>query len=246
MPDPVEIDVAPELADVVADQLFGMGANAVSEEHLEVDGVQAVRLVADPDPELLATSGIHWRRHDPVPPVPVAPRSSIEVAGVAIHVDSAGAFGSGSHVTTRLCIDLVPAVVTPGASVLDVGSGSGVLGVAAAVLGAAHVVSIDIDPAAAAATVRTSALNTVSDLVVASTTPVGEVEGTFDVVFANLLIPIIEELGSELVGHLASGGHLVVSGILADQEDRATAALLPLVLERRVESDGWVALVLRC
>lgn len=244
MPDPVELLVAPELADVVADQLFVLGANAVSEEMVRSDGVELVRLVADPDPTLLAASDLDWQPHEPSPSTAPPPVTMLDIGGTSVEIDALGAFGSGSHPTTLLCAELVPDLVSEGDRVLDVGSGSGVLGVAAAVLGADAVIAVDIDAAAVDATARTAMLNGVADRVVASQTPIEEVDGRYDVVFANLLIPVIEELGPELARHTAPLGRLVLSGVLVGQVDRAVAAVAPMQPERIGERDGWAVVVL--
>lgn len=244
MPDPVELLVTPERVDLVADQLFGIGANAVSEELTTVDGIEVVRLVADPDPALLAASGLEWCPHRPEPSTPPSPRTVLDVGDVSVAIDATAAFGSGSHPTTRLCAQLVPDVVREGCRVLDVGSGSGVLGVAAAMLGATSVVSIDIDPAAVAATSSTASLNGVGENVRVSDTPLAEVDGRFDVVFANLLIPVIEELGVDLERRLAPGGRLVIGGVLVHQVDRAVEAVATLHVERTVELGDWVTLLM--
>ena len=122
------------------------------------------------------------------------------------------------------------------------GCGTGVLGVAALALGAGTLVAVDVDPAAVAATSRAVELNGLGDRAQVSPTPLAEVPGRFDLVLANLLVPIIEELGAELVAHLAPAGVLVASGVLAEQQDRAVAALSPLRVAQVHREDGWVAL----
>ncbi|MBS1838759.1 MAG: 50S ribosomal protein L11 methyltransferase, partial [Actinobacteria bacterium] len=175
---------------------------------------------------------------------------------VEIVLDAAHAFGSGSHPTTRVCVEALEGLADElaGARVLDVGSGTGVLGVAALVLGAGSLVAVDVDSPAVAATDRTAELNGVSDrLVEVSSRTVAEVSadhGPFDVVVANLLIPIIETLGPDLAAAVAPGGRLILSGLLADpslrQVDRALAAIgSSEVWEtgggRAADLHGWVA-----
>ncbi|RUP35946.1 MAG: methyltransferase domain-containing protein, partial [Gordonia sp. (in: high G+C Gram-positive bacteria)] len=151
-----------------------------------------------------------------------------------------------------LCLEVLEGLGAElaGARVLDVGSGTGVLGVAALVLGAGSLVAVDVDPAAVAATGRTAELNGVSDRVVeVSSRPVAEVtadHGAFDVVLANLLIPIIETLGPELAAAVAPGGRLILSGLLADpslgQVDRALAAVgANFGASNELDRDGWAA-----
>jgi len=156
---------------------------------------------------------------------------------IEVVLDAADAFGSGSHPTTRLCMEELERLnvdgLLVGARVLDVGCGTGVLGVAALLMGAGSLVAIDVDPNALAATRRTADLNGVNDRVIeVSDRTVSDVtaeHGPFDVVLANLLIPIIEDIGTEIASAVAPGGHLVLSGLIADpatgQVDRALAAV---------------------
>src|SRR5690606_33204208 len=139
-----------------------------------------------------------------VEPVPLAP-DDIEVL-----VEPGSAFGSGSHPTTRLCLAAVERLITGGETVVDVGCGSGLLGVAAALLGAARVDAIDIDPEAVRATAEVAVLNGVADEVHVSGSPLVEVSGGFDLVLANLLVPIIEELGPTLAARCAPGGTVLL------------------------------------
>lgn len=258
----VSVVVAPEAAELAADRLFSLGATAVSEEAVGSE----VRLVADLDAaglrELLAAGeqaevlerqdawDHGWRAHARTwrcgqrlvlrpawhEPEPLAEEE------VELVVEPGGAFGSGSHPTTRLCLAAVERHVHPGDAVLDVGSGSGVLGVAAARLGAGRVEAIDVDPEAVRATAEVASLNGVAERVTVSAAPLSDVAGRFDLVLANLLVPIIEELGAELVAHLAPGGTLVLSGLLVEHEERALAAVAPLTALGRHELEGWISL----
>ena len=265
--------------ELLADRLFALGASAVS----EVPGPDGgIRLVADLPVRSL--SGLEatgqpfevlqvdpswasgWRDHAVAVTagdrLVVRPewveRSPEHVGRIEVVVDASESFGSGSHPTTRLCLAAVERIVTatPPRNVLDVGSGTGVLGVAAMLLGASSLVAIDVDPAAVVATRRTATSNGVEDrLVESSDRTVDDVvaaHGPFDLVLANLLVPIIEALGPQLASAVAPGGRLVVSGLLADehvgQVDRAVAALAALGGRCRVEEvstlDGWAAVVL--
>lgn len=162
-----------------------------------------------------------------------------------LRIDPGPTFGMGDHPTTVSTMRAMRRVLTPGATVLDVGCGSGVLAVAAVVLGAARAVGVDISPAAEAITHDNAVRNGVSDRVTASTTPLAQVSGTFDVVLANILAPALVELAGDLVRVVAPGGALVISGILADRHDHVLAALAPMVVEATDTLDGWVAVTLR-
>lgn len=257
--------------ELVADRLFGLGASAVSE--LSADTFGLVRLVADlpvGSIDALAVSGLEftlleadptwsdgWKEHARVVLVgerlavrPEWVRSDPDLVGDRIEVvlDAADAFGSCSHPTTRLCLGAIERILRSGDRVLDVGSGTGVLGVSALMLGAASLVAVDVEPAAVAATSRSVELNHVMGrLVEVSSRSVGEVtteHGPFDLVLANLLIPTIEELGADLANSISTGGRLVLSGVLVDQVERAVRALGSRHAVREVlEEAGWAAVI---
>ena len=265
---PIRVTVAAQDAELAADRLFGAGASAVSELARD-DG--AVDLLADPEPDSLPSLEAHfgsaalhlvrgpdpataWQDHAQVLAVGdrlvVRPEwlepPSLGPGQLEVVVAAADAFGSGAHPTTRMCLELVESSVTEGARVLDVGSGSGVLAVAAALLGAGEVRCHDVAPEAVEATARSAELSGVADRVVASLDPVdlAELGDGVDLVLANLLIPIIEQLGATLSAAVRPGGHLVVSGVLIEQRDRAIAACAPLEVVDELRDGDWVALVL--
>ena len=183
------------------------------------------------------------------------PADSLDSAPpIEVVLDAAHAFGSGSHPTTRLCLEAIERLGADlvGARVLDVGAGTGVLGVAALVLGAGSLVAVDIDPAAIATTRRTAELNGVTDRVIeVSSRGVAEVtaeHGPFDLVLANLLIPIIETLGPELAAAVAPGGRMILSGLLADPSTRQVQRAIDVTGLRPADAgvaelDGWAVLV---
>ena len=169
----------------------------------------------------------------------------ISASTVAVAIEPGATFGMGDHPTTVLTLRAMRAVLSAGDTVLDVGCGSGVLAIASCLLGAATAVGIDISPAAVPTTTDNAARNGVRDRVTVSTTPLAEVTGTYDVVLANILAPALIELSSDLRRVLASGGALVVSGILADHHDHVLEALRPLQPVDRIDLDGWTAITLR-
>ena len=164
---------------------------------------------------------------------------------ITILLDPGRSFGSGSHPTTRLVLELLEDEVHAGARVLDVGAGSGVLSVAAALLGAAGVCALDIDAAAVEATGANAAANGVAGLIEVSDRPLAEVEGRFDLVLANIGVRVITEMAPDLRAHVAPGGALVLSGLLADQLDPVLACFPGLTEVARRHEDGWVASLLR-
>lgn len=199
-----------------------------------------------------------WRAHAEIAragPFVVVPAWLDHLAApgeVVVRLDPGRTFGSGSHPTTRLTLEQAAPLLGAEVRVLDVGSGSGVLSIAAALSGA-EVVALDIDPEALETTRVNAADNGVADRVTVDPRHLADVvadpaSGKFDVVLANLLAPVVRELAPYLSLALAPGGHLIVSGLL---EDRWWDAVDPLTgSDRRLEvadvgsRDGWVAVVL--
>jgi ribosomal protein L11 methyltransferase len=165
-----------------------------------------------------------------------APAGSVEVL-----LDPGMAFGTGTHPTTSLCLGALSDLLAarPGASVIDVGTGSGLLAIAAKKLGAGRVVGNDNDPIA----VRVARENAEANGAALALTeaPVEEIPGTFDVVVANILANTLVELAPALVAKLAPGGVLLLSGILEPQEAEVRSAYLALGLARLPDGDRHVA-----
>ena len=141
---------------------------------------------------------------------------------VVIEIDPGMAFGTGTHGTTRLCLEAVAAAFegeTPPQRVLDVGTGSGILAIAAAAYGAGEILACDIDPDACAIAFENAALNQVDEKISFSIAPLEELEGQFDLVLANILAEENIRLADALLAHLAPGGRLVLSGILIEKEE---------------------------
>lgn len=142
--------------------------------------------------------------------------------GVPIVLGTRGAFGSGEHETTAACLALMPTIADiAGSHVLDLGSGTGILAIAAARLGARAVVAIDLDEAAAASCRENIGLNGLASEI---TTVCGELAcvgaQTFDLVLANIYADILLDLADHLVGMTRTGGYLLLSGIpLQDKFD---------------------------
>jgi ribosomal protein L11 methyltransferase len=172
---------------------------------------------------------------DPVPPADVD----------VVSVEPGSTFGLGDHPTTILTLRAMRAALAAGMTVLDVGCGSGVLSVVACRLGAAHATAIDVAAEAVPVTRANAIANDVSERIAVSTTSLGEVEGSFDVVVANILASVLVALAGDLRRVLAPGGALIVSGVLADHHRHVEDALRPLRTVDRLTMDGWAALTLR-
>jgi ribosomal protein L11 methyltransferase len=165
-------------------------------------------------------------------------------------IDPGSAFGLGDHPTTRTALALLAGLLrgqeaVPCNSLLDVGCGTGALAVLAAQLGVREIRAIDIADAAVEATVRNTELNDVVGTIEVDTTPVAEVTGTYDIVVANILAPVLIAMADDLRRLVRPGGSLVISGILAERHDHVLAALAPLMAVDSLAHEGWVSIVLR-
>jgi ribosomal protein L11 methyltransferase len=177
---------------------------------------------------------------------------------LVIELDPGMAFGTGLHPSTRLCVTALEDYLRPGDRVLDLGTGSGVLAIVAAKLGAAAVVATDIDPIAVAVAAENVALNKLG------TAPAGRIDvrqgsvpagmaGQFQVIVANILAEVLVGLfegrydNVPLAEPLAPGGYLILAGIIEEKEDMVAVAAVQQglrMVNRRHETD-WVALTVQ-
>ena len=159
---------------------------------------------------------------------------------VNLILDPGMAFGTGSHPTTRLCLEWLERKVSAQCSLLDYGCGSGILAIAAARLGAGRVAGVDIDPQAVESAYANAERNGVSALFADSAQPVA---GEYDLVVANILSNPLRVLAPAICAHVRSGGQLALSGILREQAEEIIgiyAAWLPLTVADTRED--WVCL----
>lgn len=155
-------------------------------------------------------------------------------------LDPGLAFGTGSHPTTFLCLDWLTQIDCRNKSVLDYGCGSGILAIAAARLGAATVLGVDIDQNALIAAKDNATNNSVNLPLRHSVQPLTE---TFDIVVANILTNPLCVLAPLLVQRVAAGGCITLSGVLETQAEQVIAAYAPyLSLKIGATRDGWVRL----
>ena len=176
-----------------------------------------------------------WERYDPLPEEAV------------IELDPGAAFGTGTHPTTMMCLQELERLMRPGLTVFDVGTGSGVLAIAAAKLGAAKVTALDYDSTAvrvAEENIRQNKMQDkislgVSDLLAAA-------EGQADIITANIIADIIIRLLDDVGKYLRPHGRLLASGIIEDRVADVTAAAEEegFAIERINEDKGWAVMVI--
>ncbi len=154
-----------------------------------------------------------------------------------IRLDPGLAFGTGTHPTTRMCLRWIARQGMQDQRVLDYGCGSGILAIGAAKYGAAEIDAVDIDEAAVTAT----ELNAVANHVVLRAGLPDQAKGQYQTVLANILATPLRVLAPLLCAHVASGGSLVLAGILERQADELKAAYAPWIrLEVSDTLDGWI------
>ena len=159
---------------------------------------------------------------------------------VIVQLDPGLAFGTGTHETTRLCLEYLDACPPRDAEVIDYGCGSGILGIAAALLGAARVHGIDNDPQALTATRENARRNRVP---IATDLP-GVDPGPADLLIANILAQPLIDMAALLCGLTRPGGRLVLSGIMSAQADQVVEAYREKAeLVDQTGLNGWVRLV---
>jgi ribosomal protein L11 methyltransferase len=152
---------------------------------------------------------------------------AVDIAdAVVVHLDPGLAFGTGTHPTTAMCLEWLDGIDLIGKTVLDYGCGSGVLGIAAMKLGAAAAAGMDIDPQALIATRQNAADNGVTMAVVGSA---AQIDGTYDVLVANILAGPLVEFADSITSRLAGGGILALSGVLCEQAAEVSAAYDPWI-----------------
>lgn len=159
---------------------------------------------------------------------------------LVLELDPGLAFGTGSHPTTRLCMEWLEQTVQPGQTVLDYGCGSGILAILAKKCGAGRVTGVDIDPQAVEAARHNSERNRAD---VTYSLPDDCPDGEFDIVVANILSNPLKLMASMLASKVKPGGRIALSGVLARQADEVAsvyARYIDIAVWR--EHEGWVCL----
>lgn len=165
---------------------------------------------------------------------------------LVIDLDPGMAFGTGLHPTTHLCLEALEDLVKPRARVLDLGTGSGILAIAAAKLGARSVMAVDNDPVAVKTARENVIANGVQEIVDVTRGSLENVAGHYDLVMVNILARVIVEMLQEGLGsRVRPGGKIVAAGIIIDQEAQVIEALGQgkLALSERQQRGDWVCLV---
>jgi ribosomal protein L11 methyltransferase len=199
-----------------------------------------------------------WKKH--YRPIPIGKKLLIlpvwieqqDASRLAVKIDPSMAFGTGTHPTTQLCLEMVEKYTQPGQPSIDVGCGSGILSIGALKLGASHALGVDIDSASIRSTRENATNNQVEDRLEVGLGSVSEIRAgqfslsTAPLVLANILAPVIIRLFEVGLGDLPTpGGTLVLSGILAEQASgvREAAEAHRLSFVEQVQQGDWVAIV---
>ena len=174
-------------------------------------------------------------------------KNSVDSALIPIEIEPGMAFGTGQHETTQLCLRLLEdsKIFPKGSfqSVLDVGTGTGILAIATQKMGATHILATDIDSDAVAAAKENAKINTSSFETLECSVPK---DGSFDLVIANILWVVIEKIFADLCARMKPGGRLLLSGVLSEQRSLVDEANAKhgMVVAKELEENGWLALVL--
>lgn len=177
-----------------------------------------------------------WRAYDPEPD------------DLIIHMDPGMAFGAGTHPTTAMCVALIETLISPGDTLLDVGTGSGILMIAAALLGASRLTGIDIDPVAIETAQKNLDGNQIPEkirqLVCTSVDHLDQdPEGGYHLVVANIMAEVILDIRLDLTARVRPGGGLILSGIIQEKYPAVQEAMEALGFSQTLrKTDGeWVA-----
>jgi ribosomal protein L11 methyltransferase len=173
-----------------------------------------------------------WEKYEPEP------------RDIVLALDPGQAFGTGTHETTQLLLAELERRVQPGVELLDVGTGSGILSIAALKLGAARATALDTDPLAVDAARENASRNGVATQLSAADTAVEMLTGRFPLVIANIEARVLVPLAAAIAARVAPGGLLLLSGLLATDVDATRAAYPEFSELARPERGDWRALVL--
>ena len=239
------IDKADELYKCLLKDLQGLKENGG--EYINFGTLEVVKRIVDGDDWIEV-----WRKHyRPIPfgKITVCPEwIKYDGDGEVVYIDSNMAFGTGEHETTAMCVKLIEKYLKPSDTVIDVGTGSGILGLAAAKLGAKSVIMTDIDPVAVEAANRNAKLNKVNDVCKATLTNLLDgIVGAGDIVVANITAEVLAFLVKDIRSYVKEGGTVILSGILNDRLEKVIKAYEEAGLKtQETLTDGeWSAAVFK-
>ena len=188
-----------------------------------------------------------WKRHDgSLTNDPIL--ATLSAQDIVVWLEPGRAWGTGAHASTSLCLSALQRELSPAPEfkhVLDVGCGSGVLAVATLLLGASSAYGVDIDETSPVVTMENAKRNGVGVRCRASTESLSEVSGTYELVLANILAPVLIALATEIANRVTPGGALILAGLIEEQRERVLAAYPAFVVEHTEYQGEWVGLTLR-
>ena len=170
-----------------------------------------------------------------------------------LEIDPESSFGSGRHETTKLCLESIEKLPLAGAEVLDMGCGSGILGIAACLLGASHCVAVDIEENAVAITEKNARINGIEENKIAAlcgnildnSELLGEIKSRrYDIILSNIVADVLVEMLPIFADVITDGGRIVLSGIISTRKEKVLAALAEnsFAVNKVNEENDWVAI----
>lgn len=244
----VKCFLRPEAADAAVSSIRAQLSEMKERGGMNFGSLEEIRRIIDGDDWIDV-----WKKH--FRPLHIGPRVVVvpawidykkEPHEVVVTLDSNMAFGTGEHETTSMCLEALQEVIKEGDTVIDVGCGSGILGIAAAKLGAKQCYLTDIDPVAVESAAHNALRNGVSQkTVVAHSDLLANASVQGDVVLANITAEILVRLAPSIPANLKEGGTLILSGIIADRLPLVTEAYTAqgLKLCGQMNRGEWYALV---
>lgn len=164
---------------------------------------------------------------------------------IIIELDPGMAFGTGTHETTRMCVEALEKYIEPSSTVFDIGTGSGILAIAAAKLQAKKVIGVDLDPVAVDAAKENTAFNNLNNIEIIHGNLMDVVQGKADIVVANIIADVILFLIEDIKKFLATGGRFISSGIIKDRKDDILKKLEQnqFIIEEVNQQGDWICIV---
>jgi len=170
---------------------------------------------------------------------------------VILEIDPASSFGTGQHHTTRLCLELLEKSLKKGDTILDMGCGSGILSIAAMLLGANHAVAVDIDENAAATARENAEKNNIPETsyktyfgnILTDERLADAIDGSYDIITANIVADVLIAMKDHFARYLRNGGTLIISGIIEERMDEVLSAVESAGFTKKEVSvkEGWAA-----